>query len=70
MDNDVRAGIFQQREYAIQTAEVVVGAARNENVLCAARLQRFDHVRTEEACAPGDDEAVILPEAHRVYSFP
>lgn len=46
----------------IDVAQVVVAAAGDDNVGCAALFEFFDDEGAQEAGAASDDDALVLPE--------
>src|SRR3712207_1438614 len=56
-DNHVRPPIPERAEAAVPLDEVVVGAARHEDLPTSRLPQAVDHTLAEEAAAAGDHDA-------------
>jgi hypothetical protein len=55
----------EQAPRRARIAQVVLAAARRHDLRRAARAQRVDHERADEAVATGDQNPSLRPEAHR-----
>jgi len=65
MDDDVRAGVFQQAGDVRFFREIVFPASRDNNTFAAGILQLADYVPPEESGAARYDYRLINEKAHR-----
>ena len=65
VDDQVRMAVVERPPDAVRRAQVVLGAARHEDVRRASRLESRDDARAQEAGAARDHHAATHPEVGR-----